>query len=548
MDIVGHRWFSMGGALPTGHIQMSFSRNHDHGFVTSKSNVNASKSNRSFAFGRSFFLWLLLSASSLALSACGGGMDGDVSAGAQPAASFPERAPSPTLPTQAQPAAPATEAPQGKSWMYEYVRAQVAARNLAAMQQSGALSSKDLEALAKAALKPTDISIVGGTLAAAGHNPFQVALLDAGSADNWRAQFCGGSLIHERFVVTAAHCSNFITAADQVHVLTGTRRLDGTGVRRKVRRITIHPQYNRISLDYDVAVWELDSAASNSPLTTLATADGATGAPLLATGWGELSYRSGLFPLDLQSVQVPLVDRTNCNDSNSYSGQITDRMICAGRDTGGIDTCQGDSGGPLTKNGVLTGITSWGVGCAFPNLFGVYTRVSNPVIRNFIVNTVNPPVKCRVFDDGNTNQTGLSDAIYVGGNSSACIPDGSATGACRKWFGLCRTADASSQPVRFRVFNDGNTSQTALFDAVYLNSPNVSCVPDGTVKGNCRRWFGLPQTADGREVSCRLFDDGYTNMTEPARAFYYNSSGRVCTPDGTATGTCRKWFGRCSVR
>ena len=56
-------------------------------------------------------------------------------------------------------------------------------------------------------------------------------------------------------------------------------------------------------------------------------------------------------------------------------------MICAGLDPGGSDSCQGNSGGPLTRgpdNGILTGIVSWGIGCARPNLFGVYTRVSEP--------------------------------------------------------------------------------------------------------------------------------------------------------------------------
>jgi secreted trypsin-like serine protease len=84
---------------------------------------------------------------------------------------------------------------------------------------------------------------------------------------------------------------------------------------------------------------------------------------------------------------VPLVSMANCNDANSYSGAITAVMVCAGPDKGGKDTCQGDSGGPLTggaNNTVLTGITSWGRGCARPNLFGVYTKVSNVGIRSFI--------------------------------------------------------------------------------------------------------------------------------------------------------------------
>ena len=89
-------------------------------------------------------------------------------------------------------------------------------------------------------------------------------------------------------------------------------------------------------------------------------------------------------------VDVPVASTANCNDSNSYAGQISPRMFCAGLDQGGKDSCQGDSGGPLTRNTgggftVLTGIVSWGEGCARADKFGVYTRIANPAIRKFIV-------------------------------------------------------------------------------------------------------------------------------------------------------------------
>ena len=70
--------------------------------------------------------------------------------------------------------------------------------------------------------------IVGGTVAGAGDNPFQVALLRASQPNNAAAQFCGGTLVRPNMVVTAAHCSDFVTAP-QVQVLTGTQLLDGTG-------------------------------------------------------------------------------------------------------------------------------------------------------------------------------------------------------------------------------------------------------------------------------------------------------------------------------
>ncbi|XOF34280.1 MAG: serine protease [Candidatus Electrothrix sp. YB6] len=259
------------------------------------------------------------------------------------------------------------------NWMVEYVQSRVIERTL-----------RDIpDGTAKAQLRSIITArIVGGTNAGTDDNPFQVALLDKAQADNYQAQFCGGTLVQPNFVVTAAHCSDF-TTADQVQVLTGTRRLDGTGERRDVVRIAVHPEWSDITFDNDVAVWKLSTNATDIPLASLATADGAVGENLLATGWGTLS-EGGVRPVDLQRVEVPLVDRTNCNDSDSYNGAVTENMLCAGLDGGGKDACQGDSGGPLTRGNVLTGITSWGTGCAQPNLYGVYTRVSKENIRQFI--------------------------------------------------------------------------------------------------------------------------------------------------------------------
>jgi trypsin len=259
-----------------------------------------------------------------------------------------------------------------KNWMRDYVELRVNERTLAATPD---LTEADLNRM----LTPR---IVGGSIATASDNPFQVALLTKSVANNFDAQFCGGTLYKANYVVTAAHCSDFVTAG-QVQVLTGTRRLDGTGVRRDVIRISIHPNWNPGTFDNDVAVWQLSSSATGAPVASLATVDPATGTNLLATGWGALT-EGGSFPIDLRKVTLPLASRTNCNDANSYNGQITANMLCAGRDSGGIDTCQGDSGGPLARGSVLTGIVSWGDGCARANKFGVYTRVSQPTIRNFI--------------------------------------------------------------------------------------------------------------------------------------------------------------------
>ena len=265
------------------------------------------------------------------------------------------------------------------NWMRKHVQHRVNAKTLSSIPEDTRRAA-GLDSLSLA-----DQRIVGGTQAGPFDNPFQVALLMAAEPDNFDAQFCGGSLIASNVVVTAAHCSDFVEA-NQVEVLTATRRLDGTGQRHRVARIMIHPDWNSLTFDNDVAVWGLATAARGVPLATLAVDDGPVGDNLLATGWGLLA-EGGEAPTDLQRVEVPLVSAANCNDANSYRGSVTRNMICAGLDQGGRDSCQGDSGGPLTRgynNATLTGITSWGMGCARPNLFGVYTRVSRSGVRNFI--------------------------------------------------------------------------------------------------------------------------------------------------------------------
>lgn len=165
------------------------------------------------------------------------------------------------------------------------------------------------------------------------------------------------------------------------------------------------------------------------------------------------------------------------------------------------------------------------------------------------------PVQCFVFDDEYTNQAGPSDAVYIktrsAGDTSlpACVPSDSATGICHKWFGRCFTTQ-TNVPVYFHVFDDGNQNDGGMSDAVFMLRPKTACVPANN--GTCRKWFGQGITRDGRKVTCSLFDDGYTNLAGPTDAIYSlgilnQPNLEACLPDGTTTGLCRKWFGRCNA-
>lgn len=165
-------------------------------------------------------------------------------------------------------------------------------------------------------------------------------------------------------------------------------------------------------------------------------------------------------------------------------------------------------------------------------------------------------VVCNVFDDGDTNQQGPTDAIFFSGRKNnsldergkACMPGGQ-FGICHKWFGGCQTV-TTHVSVKFSIFNDGGGNPVGPSDAIYIpKDGNQACVPDGTSTGTCRRWFGMGKADDGRNVSCIVFDDGYTNPSFTSGAVYVPkpipSGGEACIPDNTSTGLCRRWWGRC---
>jgi len=237
--------------------------------------------------------------------------------------------------------------------------------------------------------------IVGGTEAVPGSWPFMAAILE--QSGNPTSQYCGGSLIAPTWVVSAAHCfkeNGSVTPASQVRIGLGLHRLSaGGGSIHTVKRIIVHPQYNESTSDYDMALIELNSAASQTPIVVQTGASDLSGVTATAIGWGLTDPNNDNSTSDvLRQVSLPVVTNTQCN--NVY-GSITARMVCAGFSQGGKDACQGDSGGPLvaTISGQtrLIGVTSFGDGCAEPGVYGVYSRTS--AFESFIAQyiTFTPP-------------------------------------------------------------------------------------------------------------------------------------------------------------
>jgi len=201
---------------------------------------------------------------------------------------------------------------------------------------------------------------------------------------NGSGHFCGGSMIRPRYVLTAAHCLEGVRAS-QISVLQGSRQLSSGGTLTQVAGFVVHPNYDRVTSDNDIALLYLAEPISSPRVTpateAVTTALAAPGAEATIIGWGRTS-EGGQIPDILQRAQVPFISLATC--ASNYSGifTITARMICAGLAAGGRDTCQGDSGGPIAVQddaGVWQqiGITSFGLGCARPNRPGVYARVAS---------------------------------------------------------------------------------------------------------------------------------------------------------------------------
>ena len=227
-----------------------------------------------------------------------------------------------------------------------------------------------------------DPEIVGGVpVGDATDFPYQVALVFRQVSDPFQAQFCGGSLISPDTVLTAAHCVEGESARD-LDVRSGIVDLvDDLGHRANVRQIRVHPDYDPATSDNDVAVLQL-STTLPEPVVEIARPSQAglwpAGTPATITGWGDLTGDSE-FPTTMHVAEVPVVSDADC--ASAYPGAfVAAHMMCAGfLDVGGVDACQGDSGGPIVvENGaapVQVGVTSFGEGCALPDLPGVYAQV-----------------------------------------------------------------------------------------------------------------------------------------------------------------------------
>ncbi|XP_039485857.1 seminase [Drosophila santomea] len=199
---------------------------------------------------------------------------------------------------------------------------------------------------------------------------------------------CGGALIRELIVLTAAHCFEERDLSEAWSVEGGISRLSDKGVRRQVKRIIKSSQFTISSMSMDVAVLLLNRpmVGRNIATISLCSTPLTTGMILVVAGWGMTQSESDGPSLMLRSVSVPVIEKKLCSDVYREAVSISDSMFCASV-LGKRDACTFDSGGPLVYNKQVCGIVSFGIGCASRKYPGVYTDVQ--FVKPFIERTIN---------------------------------------------------------------------------------------------------------------------------------------------------------------
>jgi hypothetical protein len=264
-----------------------------------------------------------------------------------------------------------------------------------------------------------DMRIVGGEEAKKNSWPWQVFVKFGFD--------CGGALIDDEWVITAAHCistsSNALRSAYVrvgAHVHTSSSSMDtDLGTRIAIEKVIVHPDYNAQNFKHDMALLKLKKPAipkdsSGNPSLTRVAPICLAGSqtcftkrtPCVVTGWGVNNADTWERHDTLQEVSVRLMSTAECTTHPTYKAYFHEpSMLCGGWAEGGKDACAGDSGGPLVcrvpetrtmpdgstqevygNQWVLYGLVSWGLGCAKSGQPGVYTNV--PMLSDWVRDTI----------------------------------------------------------------------------------------------------------------------------------------------------------------
>ncbi|XP_022534360.1 vitamin K-dependent protein C isoform X2 [Astyanax mexicanus] len=223
----------------------------------------------------------------------------------------------------------------------------------------------------------------GGTVGKKGESPWQALILNA------KGKFhCGGVLLDESWVLTAAHCleTSLRFSVRLGDYLRFTK--EGDEVTIPVSKIVSHPKYNPLTVDNDIALLRLSTPVKFTTYILPACLPSRSlaervlhrnGTETVVTGWGKPNETATHYSSALSYIKVPIVDRAEC--AQHMVNNLTQNVLCAGIIGKIKDACEGDSGGPMMtlyhNTWFLLGLVSWGEGCGRTDKLGIYTKVSN---------------------------------------------------------------------------------------------------------------------------------------------------------------------------
>ncbi|CAH1365742.1 brachyurin-like [Tenebrio molitor] len=211
-------------------------------------------------------------------------------------------------------------------------------------------------------LKNIGPRIINGEEAALGQIPWQAGLYFLGN--NITYWFCGGSVISEEWILTAAHC---LVEVQEGYAFTGLVDLNNldVGVSTDASYFVLHPNYNATTLDNDIGLVKIKVPLKfdeNQAPIALSEDFLEDGTDVTLSGWGVLNDEGDTETANLNYVNLVVISNNECNEY--YGDFVTDNMVCASSGTSTVKgPCNGDNGGPVvinaTTNPVLVAIVSF---------------------------------------------------------------------------------------------------------------------------------------------------------------------------------------------